>query len=350
MPFILPPHLSSSPPRDHARPRRPTATSRLAPRAPNAPTHPKLPHLPKLPPTRPLLAFVLLAVGACGGAAPAGSAGAPSMSQAQPDATGGASASTGGAAGAAVVGGGGGGAAGDGAGGSVSPSATSIAGGGLCAALAQAACEGAQRCCQAPAQPLAACVTQQLGSCQQQLMPLISDARSGYDPVAGADVIARFQSLASTCDPGLVDWASPRTGLLGMFAGTVASGGSCPPRSTTDGAAVVSCMGAEICHIAGVGQAHLTGTCGLPRASSGTCLIDTECDPGQQLRCDFESPVSGGVAAAGSEQSLGLHGHCVPRLAEGAKCARATECTSLICENKACAPRTVDRVYCIAAS
>jgi hypothetical protein len=56
------------------------------------------------------------------------------------------------------------------------------------------------------------------------------------------------------------------------------------------------------------------------------------------------------VAAAGSEQSLGLHGHCVARLADGAKCARATECTSLVCENNACVPRTVDRVYCVAAS
>lgn len=225
--------------------------------------------------------------------------------------------------------------------------ATSIAPADLCGALADAACQGAARCCQAPAQPLATCVSAQQSSCQKQLMPMISDARSGYDPVAAAHVIATFQAMASTCDPALVDWASPRTGLLGMFAGTVKSGGSCPPKDTNDGAAVVSCSGAEICHIAGVGQPRLTGTCGLPRPSAATCLIDTECDPVALLRCDFNAPVAGNVPTSSSEQSLGLHGHCVPRLADGAKCARATECSSLICENKVCAPRTVDRVYCI---
>lgn len=305
--------------------------------------------------TRCFAVLGALALGACGGAPPSGSEGLPSMAQVTPDATAaGAAGSGGGSAAAGTTGAGGatgtGGAPGavTGASGGATATPTAIAPADLCGALAQAACEGAQRCCQAPAQPLAACVTAQVSSCQKQLMPMISDARSGYSPEAAAHVIATFQSMASTCDPALVDWASPRTGLLGMFAGSVKSQGSCPPKDTSDGAAVVSCSGAEICHIAGVGQARLTGTCGLPRASAATCLIDTECDPAQRLRCDFESPVAGNVASTSAEQSLGLHGHCVARLADGAKCARATECSSLVCENKLCVPRTVDRVYCVA--
>jgi hypothetical protein len=273
------------------------------------------------------------------------------MAQVTPDASGGgvgAVAGSTGAGGSAGTGGAQGAQPGASGGTTAAATPTAIAPADLCDALARAACEGAQLCCHAPAQPLATCITAQVSSCQKQLMPMISDARSGYSPEAAAHVIATFQSMASTCDPALVDWASPRTGLLGMFAGTVKSQGSCPPKDTSDGAAVVSCSGAEICHIAGVGQARLTGACGLPRASAAPCLIDTECDPGQQLRCDFQSPVAGNVASTSSEQSLGLHGHCVARLADGAKCARATECSSLVCENKLCAPRTVDRVYCVA--
>jgi hypothetical protein len=296
------------------------------------------------------VALGALALGACGGAPPSGSEGTPSMAQVTPDAT--PPGSGGGSAAAGISGAGGssgtGGVQGAVTGASGGATPTAIAPADLCDALARAACEGAQRCCQAPAQPIATCITAQVSSCQKQLMPMISDARSGYNPAAAAHVIATFQSMASTCDPALVDWASPRTGLLGMFAGTVKSQGSCPPKDTSDGAAVVSCSGAEICHIAGVGQARLTGVCGLPRASAATCLIDTECDPAQQLRCDFQSPVAGNVASSSGEQSLGLHGHCVARLADGAKCARATECSSLVCENKLCVPRTVDRVYCVA--
>ena len=222
----------------------------------------------------------------------------------------------------------------------------------ICAALAQAACEGAKRCCSTftPTDAaIADCTSAQTARCQTQMMPLVSDPRSGYDAHAAATVVASFNASVATCDLRLVEFASARDGLLGMFAGTVASAGACPPADLNDGAAVVSCATPGICHIAGVGNARLTGTCGSLRPAADPCLLDTECDPARSLRCDFNSPVPGTISSRG-EEALGLHGHCVARLADGAACARATECSSLVCENKHCVPRTPDRVYCLPAS
>src|SRR5450432_1755051 len=220
----------------------------------------------------------------------------------------------------------------------------------ICPSLARAACEGAHRCCSTFAGTDAAitdCLAAQTTQCQTQLLPLVSDTRSGYDPQAAAAAVSTYRTALATCDLSFVEYASARDGLLRMFAGTVAAGGACPPADLNDGAAIVSCLAPAICHVAGVGGARLTGICEPVSASTRPCLLDTECDPHLSLRCDFNSPVSGNVSSSG-EEGLGLHGHCVARLADGTACARATECTSLVCENKRCAPRTSDRVYCLA--
>jgi hypothetical protein len=220
----------------------------------------------------------------------------------------------------------------------------------MCTELSRAACEGAQACCSTVvtgASAMASCISQQTAKCRTQLQNIASDRRAGYDPLVAGQSVAMFRSLASTCDPNLVEWGSDRNGLLAMFSGTVASGGACVPSDINDGAAVMSCQTPAICHVAGVGQTKMTGTCGALRGSSAPCVVDTECDPQQQLRCDFNSLVPGGVTSPASEKTLGLHGHCVPRLADGNKCARATECSSLVCESKVCVTRTTDRVYCV---
>jgi hypothetical protein len=220
----------------------------------------------------------------------------------------------------------------------------------MCAELSRAACEGAQACCStavAGASALATCVSQQTAKCRADLQSIAGDRRAGYDPAVAAQSVAMFRMLASTCDPSLVEWASERNGLLAMFSGTVAAGGACMPTDLDDGAAVMSCQTPGICHVVGVGQMKMSGTCGALLGPSAPCVIDTECDPQQQLRCDFNSPVSGGVTSPASEKTLGLHGHCVPRLADGSKCARATECASVGCESKVCVARTIDRVYCV---
>lgn len=223
-----------------------------------------------------------------------------------------------------------------------------IPGDRICDALAQAVCTGARGCCSTFAASDAAltdCVSKQTAKCQTDVSPLVADSRAAYDPALGAAAVAQFARLASTCDLSLVDFASVRDGLLSMFAGTVARGAACPPHDVNDSPAIVSCMAGGICHVAGIGGAMLTGTCDAVRGSARPCVVDMECDPQQALRCDFNSPVPGNVSSKG-EQDLGLHGHCVARLADGASCARATECTSLVCQNKHCAARTKDRVYC----
>lgn len=227
-----------------------------------------------------------------------------------------------------------------------------IPGDRICDALAHAVCDGARLCCSTFAAGDAAltdCVSKQTTKCQSDLMPLVSDSRAAYNPALGAAAVTQFATLAATCDPSLVDFASVRDGLLSMFAGTVARGAACPPHDVNDSPAIVSCVGGGICHVAGIGGAMLTGTCDAVRASARPCVVDLECDAHQALRCDFNSPVSGNVSSSG-EQNLGLHGHCVARLADGASCARATECTSLVCQNKHCVARTTDRVYCAASA
>ncbi len=178
------------------------------------------------------------------------------------------------------------------------------------------------------------CLASYEASCMENLVPVLADPRTGFDPVRAATVIAEGNALAADCNLGYADWTTSfERGLYSAMHGTIETGGTC---TYEEGAGLFSCRDGA-CLPAPITFAPVCAD----RACEGEpCvgdydLADYGC--GDELFC---APSGSGFA-------------CARRLVEGATCTRDTQCASRLCLGAveggapgACAARTIDNVYC----
>ncbi len=209
------------------------------------------------------------------------------------------------------------------------PDAGPVAASDLCNQFTTLLCEAEQACCTNAATryaTVAECFAAQNPGCLTDLQALATDPQTGYDPAVARAELDKIAARMATCDVNIGPWFVSQNGLLGVFRGTVASGGDCSPASASDKAPVLSCQSPSVCRLMAI---PLSGQCGTPRTQGDSCVTELECEAG--LRC--EPPET-------------FNGECVARLADGAGCSVNGDCTSLICEASSCVARTADRIYC----
>lgn len=196
----------------------------------------------------------------------------------------------------------------------------------FCPIYADIVCRAHLDCCPTPMVSYDDCLSAVAGDCQEGLVPLATDPRTGYSPDAAARVVAQGSALAASCDLGIVDFFVRRDGLQGALAGTVEPGGACMDATGFEAPAMWSCT-------------DLTQSCRpgapswrcAPRSPAGeACFIDFDCQEGTY--CDA--------------LVIGIMGTCRPQGATAATCTKDTQCQSLICEGGSCLARDVTNTYC----
>lgn len=219
------------------------------------------------------------------------------------------------------------------------PNRNAVTVGHICDRLAQIQCAGEAYCCTNPGRTQDECYTAQKAACDSVVAGVSLDAVAG-DPVAGFDAakaeaaFTEFETLASKCDPTIASFGAQRTGLLGIVAGTVPTGGTCTPSALSDlvkiGAALVSCDdSAQACM---PDSARAVWTCTALADANGACFTDLNCKEG--LYCDAPPPTGG---------------KCAARKAAGASCQLSNECASFSCTvaTHTCAEPGVQTAYCL---
>ena len=196
----------------------------------------------------------------------------------------------------------------------------------FCARYAQISCDGYLGCCTTPSMDRATCVALYSSSCASNIGVLLADPRTGYDRHRAGGLAAHADALVAACSTDLV--ALVRDELTTIFAGTVAPGGVCTPRSASDLAAVVSCRDGNVC----IGRAGSSAWACSPRVLLGMpCAFDQQCAAG--LFCALPAPA-------------GTAGTCRARGPIGAACSTDAQCTSALCVMGTCIDPSGDEAYC----
>jgi hypothetical protein len=198
----------------------------------------------------------------------------------------------------------------------------------FCRTLAEMQCDAYVRCCSAAGPgDIGVCVEEAQAACamNEGIGRLLLDARTGYDPVYAAEVLAVGRRLAQACDTGLLPWMVERSGIQSIFTGTIAPGSECTPRSVNpfdfDYPAVFSCEGTDYTCAATGGPEWV---CATRREVGGGCITYFDCVDG--LRCDAF--------------------RCAERLPNGSACTNAVDCASGGCVEGRCVDLTQDALYC----
>jgi hypothetical protein len=201
-------------------------------------------------------------------------------------------------------------------------------------------CDTILRCC-----PLAAllpaeraqelraqCLRDVATFCAEDLLPLLEDPRTAFDPVRAASVLREGGELGLACDLRYADWLDAfERGLLSTMRGTVPRGALC---TVEDAAGFFSCR-------------------------DGACL-----PAGDQFRCAARACVGEPCIADVEEADYGCGDDlycasrgdgtfaCAARLADDAPCERDSQCASRICRRasptspRRCAFRNATNVFC----
>ena len=218
------------------------------------------------------------------------------------------------------------------------PDRNAVKAGGLCERLSTIQCAGEELCCDAPGRDFAACKTTMKAGCETSLyLDKISlDPRSGFDAARAKTVFEMIETKAMACDPGTAAFGESADGLRGIFQGTVAPRGSCPPdvgNKAKAAAALASCKdpGANAC--LPNPPLGITWSCAPRSAAGGPCFTDINCNAG--LYCPNPSLVPVPASA------------CAARKADGATCAAPYECGSLFCKGGKCVAADKQAAYCL---
>lgn len=214
-----------------------------------------------------------------------------------------------------------------------------------CAAFAEVYCGGILRCCPAVAMYTpeeietlrAQCRTSYDEYCASTLVPLLSDPRTGFDPVRAAAAMNEGTRLAATCDLTYADWTvSFERGIYSALRGSIAPGDRCSLRESADFFACRdgACLPSGPLMLACAPRACLDDVC-----SGDYPLADYGCGDG--LYCARNA----------------TNFTCERRLADGEECTRDTQCASQICDEVTdaegmllmpghCQPRSRETVFC----
>jgi hypothetical protein len=211
---------------------------------------------------------------------------------------------------------------------------TSVSAADFCTTLTGLLCKAEQKCCDSRGslyESVDACVQAENASCLKDIQPAALDARTGYSATTAAQKLNALSTKLVSCDLDIGEWLVASDGLVGIFAGTVGSGGDCTPHDANDAAALLSCQGGAVCQVTAFPL--LSGKCGAEKGANDSCVSELECADG--LRCD--PPKS-------------LTGQCKARLGDGQTCTDNADCESLVCSHGSCTARSLDTVYCLKAT
>lgn len=214
--------------------------------------------------------------------------------------------------------------------------------GDFCQAYAELQCNALFDCCPAAEgmreARFAMCITAVLDDCVNGadatgpiLNALVSDRRTGYDPVLGAETIAEGNALAADCSIEFLRWTIERDGLQRGLTGTLEGGSDCEPNPAVgfrpDYAALFSCLPEtdgtyRACALrSGVWNCVARGGAGDP------CVTYFDCQSG--FYC------------------TSVVGTCQPRKPNDMACTNGIECESLFCDELGqCATPGQADVYC----
>jgi hypothetical protein len=211
----------------------------------------------------------------------------------------------------------------------------------FCAELAKLLCTGYFECCSTAEHGDDAfenCVASAATRCADgdgTLAPvigsLVTNSRTGYDPVLAGQALAEGYALVAECSLDIAAWKLERTGLQRALTGTISGGDTCTPHDPgtsggLDWAALFSCEGTDKACVAGRDR----WSCLARQPEGMACVLYWDCEDG--LYCDGHWIVGGGS--------------CRARLANGEPCTEAVQCATLHCASNVCATPTQDDLYC----
>lgn len=218
------------------------------------------------------------------------------------------------------------------------PARNQVGAGGICSRLATLQCAGEAHCCQSPPMDFTQCQQALRFSCEREglIDQIAADPRTGFSPQKAEAAFGQLEALAVACDPSVSRWVVSPEGLMAMFEGTLSVGANCrPPLASRDRAAayLAACAGPQ--QNACLPRSALSWRCTERGGVGSDCLTDLNCQDG--LYCpqdDYLNPEIG--------RSV-----CSARLADGAPCRAANECTSLVCIGGSCVEANSQTAFCI---
>lgn len=199
----------------------------------------------------------------------------------------------------------------------------------LCARIAQAVCQADARCCNTSPTD---CVEEQTEECEDAIQPLVDDARLGYDPIAGAALVASLEERGESCWAQAPDYGA----LLAAFAGTGVAGADCtPPNLSTSSLreSALSCARGLACRLSLRADGSYEGECAA--RADDACSHPLDCGPEQ-------------FCSLPQDWRPGVWGTCRPLRADGWACESDLECASRYCDGTCGQPR--QSAVCLATS
>jgi Concanavalin A-like lectin/glucanases superfamily/Dickkopf N-terminal cysteine-rich region len=160
------------------------------------------------------------------------------------------------------------------------------------------------------------CETVQLAACRATIGDIVTDARVGYDPAAGGEVIRELESAGKACWKSAPLYAS----LIAPLSGTGVVGANCTPDDSTDQSlriSSLSCKSGSSCRLYLKADGAPVGIC--EARTDDSCSHPFDC--AKEQWCDV-----------GSGWKPGVWGECHPLRTEGWKCSTDLECASGYCD------------------
>jgi Concanavalin A-like lectin/glucanases superfamily len=221
--------------------------------------------------------------------------------------------------------------------------ATPVSANDFCAEVATIACSANDDCCAASETPSSSwptadagapaesCELKQTAACRASVGELVTDPRTGYDPVAGGAFVAKLRTSAKGCWKQSVDYKE----LAAAFLGTGEPGATCTPEDSSSRAlriSALSCKTGTSCHLYLRADGTPDGVCEAPADDS--CSHPYDCDAGRW--CELPSGWKPGV-----------WGQCRPLRTAGWACSGDLQCASQNCDaaGKCAAPD--DQRFCL---
>lgn len=209
----------------------------------------------------------------------------------------------------------------------------------FCAELTTIVCAADDACCgvdiASAADEEVSCETYQLGECEDTLLPLLEDPRTGYVPERGGAYLDTLRAQADGCfeEPPLLE------DFEAVFAGTGIAEADCTPASVSERAQLrisdLSCEDGLACHLYRRSDGSPMGVC-EPREDSA-CSHALDCGAGQW--CNLPD---------GWEP--GRWGSCQPLKASGWGCSSDLECQTRFCDRTRVCAEPLEERYCSALS